>query len=195
MGNIILGSDIDDCILDTVSLLLEEVNKKLSSSLKYEDIKVHSLAEAFNIDEDIVDSIVLETISRNEIPSMSGSSLVISQLSMILDSPIFFISKRSEDEFFLSKTRLQLINAGIDCEYLLYHTKDKVSVINDNNISIFIEDRLDTIMDIYNNTNCTIFIFDHPWNRNIAENVRIWRIRNWAEIRDLLMIERLNNEV
>ena len=88
-----------------------------------------------------------------------------------------------------------MINAGIDCEYLLYHTKDKVSVINDNNISIFIEDRLDTIMDIYNNTNCTIFIFDHPWNRNIAENVRIWRIRNWVEIRDLLMIGRLNNEV
>ena len=195
MGNIILGSDIDDCILDTASILLEEVNKKLSSSLKYEDIKVHSLAEAFNIDEDIIEDIILEIISRNEIPSMSGSSLVISQLSMILDSPISFISKRSEDEFFLSKTRLQLINAGIDCEYLLYHTKDKVSVINDNNISIFIEDRLDTIMDIYNNTNCTIFIFDHPWNRNIAENVRIWRIRNWVEIRDLLMIGRLNNEV
>ena len=50
-----------------------------------------------------------------------------------------------------------------------------------------IEDRPDTIDDIYRRTECNILVMDKPWNREIAENGRISIVRDWMEVKQVLM--------
>lgn len=184
-----IGIDLDNCVFDTCSVMLDELGIESDDELK--KAGSYWIEDAFGIDPKLVDRAVIEAVSSDSLPIIKNSDKVLNWLQ-VENKPLYFISDRSV-KYYLS-TWNQLRNISLESNILILTNNvreeksfNKPYYANTLNIDVFIEDRPDTIMDLYNNTKCDILVHGRPWNIDIEENDRIYRMNDWIEIRDFFM--------
>lgn len=182
-------SDLDDCILQTSQEILRRVNQEFESEYQIEDCYSYSISQSFNLDEEIVSKCVEKALlSTKDLKNIPGAILGLNWVSSFCD--LWIVSKRPD--YLTQITQDALTIKGLkDFHLFLSHPVDKdyvnkIEVANDLKADVFIEDSPETVMDLYEQTDCRILIFDRPWNRGIKENSRISVVRNWLEIRDYI---------
>jgi len=64
------------------------------------------------------------------------------------------------------------------------HAAKKVEFINALHVDVFVDDRLDTLMGLVNETEAQLYVFDQPWNRTVAAELHpdIIRIKSLREL-------------
>jgi len=180
-----IGCDIDGCIFDTVGVLVEEANKYLGANLTKEDFTEYHTEKKIGIPTKDFSKIIADVISRDTLPEICGASLVLNWLSEMHD--IWFITKRQSSIF--HETINQLDNIGIEAKDRLIMVDShlmKSLWVKDLGLDVLIEDNPYVVTDVYTSTNAKILMFDYAYNRYIAENSRIWVVRYWTEVRDIL---------
>jgi len=178
-----LGIDIDDVLLETAPILLRAIEEETGKSKDINSISSYSLEENLGLSKHIIVPIITEVLSTTLFKPMHRA---VETLNLI-DEPICFISNR---HYSLREITMRNIDSiGLTTPYKIMllgkdydTTPNKSTAINTYNISTFIEDNPDVILEIYDKCSCDILVFDRPWNRHIAENNRIVIVRNWNEI-------------
>jgi len=176
-----IAIDIDDVVLATTEKIISILEDKYNILVNMDDINVYDIAESTGVDPKLIPIIVNEAINSEYIDPIFGAVSTINWLGNYF-KPIYFISNR----YSYQPTLDQIQQLELDTEYEIHlcgkannSTPNKAKLINDLGIDTVIEDRADTIMDIYKRTDATILIFDRPWNKYVEENDRIHRVRNW----------------
>lgn len=181
-----IGVDIDDVVLDTSSLIISEL-KKIVGDIEIEKIQSFELEKHLDIDKRKVEKVVKNILELNYIPPIEGAIEGLKKLGEKY-KPIYFISNKKS---YLYEHNLKLLdNLNLDIDYELHlctktaqGVPNKARIINDLNITLFIEDRSDTIEDIIKRTSSFVFVFDKPWNRQLKTVLgRMLRVKDWEDL-------------
>jgi len=176
-----LAIDIDDVVLATTEKIVSILKDKYDLLVNVDDINVFNMEESVGVDPKLIPVVVNEAINSEYIEPIFGAVPTINWLGNYYE-PIYFITNR----YSYQSTLDQIQQLELDTEYEIKlcgktsdGTPNKAELINDLGITIVIEDRMETILDIYVRTSANILVFDRPWNKDIEENDRIYRVRNW----------------
>ena len=177
-----IAIDIDDVVLATTEKIISILEDKYNILVNMDDINVYDIAESTGVDPKLIPIIVNEAINSEYISPMVGAVATINWLGHYFE-PIHFISNR----YLYQPTLDQIQQLELDVEYKIHLCKeatngipDKAKLINELGIDIIIEDKAETIVDIYNKTNATILIFNRPWNTSFeVDNIRTFRVKTW----------------
>ena len=187
-----LGCDIDDVLLNTAPSIVSNLETLVDRKIDIDKITNFDISESTGIDIDIVKKAVKMTLESDYIHPIKNAVTVLNWLGTLY-KPIYFISNKRP---YLYKHNINIINkVGITCDYELYFCDkindipNKSDIILDHKINIFIEDRPETIYDIYEKTKCDILTFRQPWNRNIKFRDRIHIMYDWIDIRNYFINE------
>uniref|UniRef100_A0A6M3LJL0 5' nucleotidase n=1 Tax=viral metagenome TaxID=1070528 RepID=A0A6M3LJL0_9ZZZZ len=163
-----IGLDADDVIFDTSSLILEKLGIDNSNRSK---LTKFSIEDTFNISKDEVYEAVVEACGSDYIEPVINA---IYYLKKIISryGRIWIISNRKSIP--ITKSIQQLENLGFDrSQFGIFHTAnneegipDKAPVVKGLELDVFVEDRLDTALDVYSKCrDCEVILMDAPWNR------------------------------
>ena len=176
-----LAIDLDDVVLDTTKAIIDVLKDKHNIYIDANDIDVYDIGESTGLDHELISLVVNEAINSEYIEPIFGAVPTINWLGNYL-KPIYFLTNRYD----YKSTLEQIQYLEFDIEYEIHLCKktnngvpNKAKLINDLGINTVIEDRVETIMDIYKRTNADIVVFDKPWNKCVEENDRIFRVKSW----------------
>jgi len=176
-----LAIDLDDVVLDTTKAIIDVLKDKHNIYIDANDIDVYDIGESTGLDHELISLVVNEAINSEYIEPIFGAVPTINWLGNYL-KPIYFLTNRYD----YKSTLEQIQYLEFDIEYEIHLCKktnngvpNKAKLINDLGINTVIEDRVETIMDIYKRTNADIVVFDKPWNKYVEENDRIFRVKSW----------------
>ena len=176
-----LAIDIDDVVLATTEKIVSILKDKYDLLVNVDDINVFNMEESVGVDPKLIPVVVNEAINSEYIEPIFGAVSTINWLGNYYE-PIYFITNR----YSYQSTLDQIQQLELDTEYEIKlcgktsdGTPNKAELINDLGITTVIEDRMETILDICVRTSANILVFDRPWNKDIEENDRIYRVRNW----------------
>ena len=176
-----LAIDIDDVVLATTEKIVSILKDKYGVLVNVDDINVFNMEESVGVDPKLIPVVVNEAINSEYIEPIFGAVPTINWLGNYYE-PIYFITNR----YSYQSTLDQIQQLELDTEYEIKlcgktsdGTPNKAELMNDLGITTAIEDRMETILDIYVRTSANILVFDRPWNKDIEENDRIYRVRNW----------------
>lgn len=192
MKKLIIGSDLDDCILDTSPRLKEEFKKEFGIDVELAGIPTNDIASLYKLDRRRVRK-AINRVLESYIEPIQHSIPVIKFLSFVAER-FFIISNRSFE--LLPQTIDNLSKAGLDLNritVILTSYPDKWELINQHNIDIFIEDKPHIIDGIIHHTNATVLVFDRPHNQQVGEGDRVYVVQRWYEIRNFVL-NRLDDE-
>jgi 5'(3')-deoxyribonucleotidase len=190
--NIKIGIDLDDCVFDTSTPIIERLNEEFKIDIKWEDLNTFELEEQYNLDKKKVNKIVQEVL-KTDLKPIFGAVEAIKFFTYVCDG-VYLISFRKQS--LLEHTVNNLAKIGFTNgrhKLILTRARDKDGspakwkIVNENDIDIIIEDRADTIESLYKNTKATILVFDRPWNRSVKENDRIYIMERWNDIRQFVL--------
>lgn len=85
-------------------------------------------------------------------------------------------------------TKDWLCENNVKYDKLFMNSSDKLKLVKENNIDIFIDDSLKNCMQISDNTNTKVYFMTSMVNRNIEVN-NIKRVYSWPEIDNLISKE------
>ena len=186
---IIIGIDLDDCVFETSTKIAEVISKKIDKEIDLSDMSTYYFEHKYNLEEKFMAEVVSGALSSylEEVPNCVQ---VINWLGHFY--PLHFISLRRDE--LMQHTLSNLYKIGINPIFSNLHfvrkekgVPAKAKIINELEITDMVEDRPDTILDLYNRTEANILVFDKPWNKSIEENSRIKRVKDWFEIRSYFM--------
>ena len=178
-----IGIDIDDTVFYTASYILVLLGRFFNEYFPLERLTKYSIEDCLHIDKEIVEDAVDLAISNPDLKSFEDADRIIKWLSEWYN--IHFITFRKPK--FVSET-IELLDK-LCIPYFLHMCDKKSEIINNEGICVHIEDRPNTIKDIYDNTDCTILVYDRPWNVNIKQNGRIIRVYSWQDIYNFFIIK------
>ncbi len=183
-----IGCDIDDCLLNTATILIDELYNVTGKYIDKENVRTFSLEDNLGVDSSIVEEVVDRVLSSVVLEPLPK---VVDVLNL-LDYTVYFISNRHK--ILMSPTAYNIMNIGLDIDYTITLMRDnsnkvpdKALFINDLKLPVFIEDNPNVILDVYEKCSCDILVMDQPWNRHIAENNKIRIVKNWIEIREFFL--------
>uniref|UniRef100_A0A6M3JM34 Uncharacterized protein n=1 Tax=viral metagenome TaxID=1070528 RepID=A0A6M3JM34_9ZZZZ len=187
MPNIKIGFDLDGVVLDTPTEILKEVEKRTGIKTNIEDVYSHSIEEVYKLDPYLADDIVRSVLSRDYIPSIDQAVPFINALHVVFGADIYFISNKRKELYEHDYNLLQKLGIYSPFKLILVQKDDagvpaKANIIKEKNIKLFVEDRLDTIIDILQNTICNVVVMDKPWNRKLEVHPMLIRIKTWYEL-------------
>jgi len=178
--------DFDGVIADTMKLFLDIARDDFHiNGLRYDDITSYNLKECFDVDAEILDTIVTKIMDGNysaELRPISGAAEVLGRLSRHR-SPVLFVTARPYPgpvlEWMLDE--LPLDHAGIDLVTTgAFEAKSQVLIRK--HISYFVEDRLETCF-FLQEAGLTPIVFKQPWNRKPHPFVEV---SDWCELESLI---------
>lgn len=190
-----IGIDIDDTLTNTSELLLAYAQKydyedlKRSTSLSKEKafsiINGNSLENGMMWTKQQADSFkdkYHESVLQNA--SIKPFAKEIIDKLIQEGNKIFFITARNNkgdrisDSYLISKKLLE--NNHIKYHKLITECSDKLKICKKNNIDLFIDDKLETCLELKNN-GITSFLMNTPLNNNLNEEDVI-RVYSWIDI-------------
>ena len=187
-----IGIDLDDCVFDTSTPIIERLNERFNIDIKWEDLNTFELEDQYNLDKKEVNKIV-QDILKTDLKSIISAVEVIKFFTYVCDA-VYIISFRKQallEHTIHNLTKIGLTNGRYSLLLTRARDKDgspaKWKIVNENNIDIIVEDRAVTIESLYKNTKATILVFDKPWNRHIKENDRIYIMERWSDIRNFVL--------
>ena len=180
--------DIDGVVADTMTLFLDIARQEFNlNGIRYEDITCYNLADCLDIDPQIIDAIVGRILTGSHgahLNPIAGAAKVLARLGKYCD-PVVFITARPfvgqmltwiEDTLRLDAASIEVIATGSH--------KSKAGVLQQRNISFFVEDRLETCF-LLEAAGVRPILFKQPWNREVHPFVEV---ASWDELQALLGI-------
>lgn len=177
-----IGIDIDGTITDLHSEILKyglEYNEKiLGKGIKNED--AYKISEIFNWRENECMNFkrYMQREILNIVKPRSDASEWINNIKK-LGHEIYIITGRKMNEMndTYNETLNWLRNNDIPFDKLIIEEKDKGKACKENNINIFVDDRLKHLEKAYNGGVEKTYIFDNVYNRDNNKYERIYNFR------------------
>ena len=191
-----IGIDIDDTISETFETLLA-----YSQKYTIEDLKRES---TININGDFTNNLYIEDANGwNDIEGQNfwnryyGEILKSVNIKKFASDVIRSFKKKGHNIYLITArwdipnndtkqiTEDWLNNNNVMYDKLFMNASDKLQLVKDNNIDIFIDDSLKNCKQISDNTNTKVYFMTSMVNRNIEVN-NIKRVYSWPEIDNLI---------
>ena len=180
----LLGSDIDGVIIDIVSVMRERFLDLYGYDLSYELISDYKIEECTGLTDKQVQFVVDESLYKVDLPVYADAEFYMNKY-MKTEDVIFITSRnrRHSNETFLNLAKY----FPLDKFRILFEgIFTKASFVRRLKLDFFVEDRVDTVIDIAgNNPNCAVLIMDRPWNKDWDESRdydNVTRVKGWKEI-------------
>lgn len=172
------GIDIDGTVTSPTSLL-PHINDAFKCNLQLEDIKEYDLTKAFPVDAKEfyewfkgAESIIYETSPiRPEAPAILSAWKEKYEL--------YFISARGENVMDVTLNwfkKQELLYDHIE----LIGSHNKIETARKHGVHVFFEDKHDNAVEINEELNIPVLLFNTPYNQQPAPNGVI-RVNNWNE--------------
>lgn len=194
-----IGIDIDDTISDTFEALLAysqkytiedlkresniDINKDylnhlyIESASGWNDIETKNFWEKYY--EDILKAVNIKNFASKVINNKRKNGDKIFLITARWDMPNFDTKKLTED--WLQENNVQY-------DELFMNASDKVQLVKENNIDLFIDDSFNNCKQISENTNAKVYMMTSLVNKNLGDK-KIKRVFSWPEIDDLISKE------
>ena len=194
-----IGIDIDDTISDTFEALLAYSQKYTIEDLKREsnidinkdylnhlyiesasgwtDLETKNFWEKYY--EDILKAVNIKNFASKVINNKRKNGDKIFLITARWDMPNFDTKKLTED---------WLLENNVQYDKLFMNASDKVQLVKENNIDLFIDDSFNNCKKISENTNAKVYMMTSLVNKNLGDE-KIKRVFSWPEIDDLISKE------
>ena len=180
----LLGSDIYGVIIDIVSVMRERFLDLYGYDLSYELISDYKIEECTGLTDKQVQFVVDESLYKVDLPVYADAEFYMNKY-MKTEDVIFITSRnrRHSNETFLNLAKY----FPLDKFRILFEgIFTKASFVRRLKLDFFVEDRVDTVIDIAgNNPECAVLIMDRPWNKDWDESRdydNVTRVKGWKEI-------------
>ncbi len=190
-----IGIDMDDTLTNTAELLLAYAQKydyeHLKRNISLSKDKVFSIINGNSLENGMVWSKQQSDSFKNKYhESVLQNASIKPFAKEIIDkliqegNKIFFVTARNNkddrisDSYLISKKLLE--NNHIKYHKLITECSDKLSICKENNIDLFIDDKLETCLELKNN-GITALLMNTPLNNNLNEEDVI-RVYSWIDI-------------
>lgn len=182
--------DIDGILADFVGEFLPHLNQKFGCDLTREDVICYSFAKVINVPSEQVGNLITQLGNEGlyvRLQPVTGAVTAMRQLNknhevnLVTDRPI----ERHNDT-------VEWLNAHGIPHLQLYHCRNderKAFMLSND---IIIEDNLEYALAVANKRQCTVILYDHPWNRDGQLPANVHRVTSWQQATEL--IERLEVE-
>ena len=194
-----IGIDIDDTISDTFEALLAysqkytiedlkresniDINKDylnhlyIESASGWNDLETKNFWEKYY--EDILKAVNIKNFASKVINNKRKNGDKIFLITARWDMPNFDTKKLTED---------WLLENNVQYDKLFMNASDKVQLVKENNIDLFIDDSFNNCKQISENTNAKVYMMTSLVNKNLGDK-KIKRVFSWPEIDDLISKE------
>lgn len=194
-----IGIDIDDTISDTFEALLAysqkytiedlkresniDINKDylnhlyIESASGWNDLETKNFWEKYY--EDILKAVNIKNFASKVINSKRKNGDKIFLITARWDMPNFDTKKLTEN--WLQENNVQF-------DKLFMNASDKVQLVKENNIDLFIDDSFNNCKQISENTNAKVYMMTSLVNKNLGDE-KIKRVFSWPEIDNLISKE------
>ena len=185
-----IGIDIDDTISETFETLLA-----YSQKYTIEDLKRES---NINMNGDFTNNIYIDDIEgQNFWNRYYGEILKSVNIKKFASDVIRNFKKKGHNIYLITArwdipnndtkqiTEDWLNNNNVMYDKLFMNASDKLKLVNENNIDIFIDDSYNNCKDVAENTNSKVYMMTSMANKNL-EDKKIKRVFSWPEIDDLI---------
>ena len=181
-----IAFDVDGVCADTMRLFIDILREDFGiNNIRYQDITCYSLEKCLNLDPEIIRQAVGKILEGDYRPTLKPVPGAIEVLEKVgkENGSLVFVTARPDRELIagwlfeqltLAPERIKVIATGA--------FEAKPGVLLENDISFFVEDRLDTCFPV-SEAGVTPILYCQPWNR---ENHPFREVNNWEELEDLL---------
>lgn len=194
-----IGIDIDDTISDTFEALLAysqkytiedlkresniDINKDylnhlyIESASGWNDLETKNFWEKYY--EDILKAVNIKNFASKVINNKRKNGDKIFLITARWDMPNFDTKKLTEN---------WLLENNVQYDKLFMNASDKVQLVKENNIDLFIDDSFNNCKQISENTNAKVYMMTSLVNKNLGDK-KIKRVFSWPEIDNLISKE------
>ena len=194
-----IGIDIDDTISETFEALLPysqkytiedlkresniDINKDylnhlyIESASGWNDLETKNFWEKYY--EDILKAVNIKNFASKVINNKRKNGDKIFLITARWDMPNFDTKKLTEN---------WLLENNVQYDKLFMNASDKVQLVKENNIDLFIDDSFNNCKQISENTNAKVYMMTSLVNKNLGDK-KIKRVFSWPEIDDLISKE------
>ena len=178
MRNIRFGIDIDGTVTCPTSLL-PHINKQFGCNLELDDILEYDLTKAFPVDEKIFYEWyrVAESDIYATSPAKAYAKEILSRWSSIFE--LYYISARGNDVYDGTLDWFKLNAIPYD-HIELIGSHHKIEAARKFGVDAFFEDKHDNAVDIHEELDIPVILFDTPYNRKPIPDGVI-RVNDWHE--------------
>ncbi len=183
-----IAFDIDGVVADTMASFIKVAKERYGiEGIRREDIKSYWLEDCLPIDEKIIGEIIGEILKdpfNTDLKPMDGAVEVLTKLAK--KSSLVFVTARPIKEPIVEwlRTTLKQVDKSYINVIATGRHEAKIDVLKKLNISYFLEDHLDTCIQLFD-AGIGAIVYDHPWNQG---KTPFLRIKKWAELKGLLDI-------
>jgi len=179
--NIRFGIDIDGTLTCPTSLL-PHINKQFNLNLILDDIKEYDLTKAFNVDEkQFYDWYkTAEEHIYDMSPPQAFAKNILDQWQSQFE--LYFISARGKNVYDTTTNWFQRESIPYDVIDLI-GSHHKIETAKKHAVHVFFEDKHDNAVEIHEELDIPVILFDTPYNRMPIPNGVI-RVNNWQEAND-----------
>jgi len=182
----VIGIDIDDTINDLSSILVKYAIEYNQQTNIEHDIQAHEweFEKAFGWDSENIKEFLEKYLYKAYIEAIpkENSVEVIKRLKEE-GNKIIIITSRSDEEVKNSHyySEQWLKSYGIPYDKLVLNSVDKAAKCIENNIDIFIDDRISHCKNVSRNARIPVYLFDSAYNKN-HEDTGMKRVFSWLEV-------------
>lgn len=184
-----IGFDLDDILLDFNNAYRVHLNKKYNKDTKREDYYSIYSGDVFQLSEEEAESALDNFFFHNDhltATTVDGSEEIVKRLSQKYNLEIITAKPDTLEEH--TKTWLDKYFPDMFSivHFANWFSKDKEKrkksdICKERNISVFIDDSLETAIDI-SSIGIPVLLFDTPWNQTEALPKGVIRVFSWEEI-------------
>jgi uncharacterized protein len=180
-----IGIDFDDTLVDMRKSIVEVLNKIHDKNINYEEVTEYGVSSLYNYS--FKDFQTFFTDNQSELHAIKPNSLLKTtldelgaeyKLTVITGRPNEWIHSAAQ---WITKHDLPILDIVCVSNY----KKGKAECAAALKVSHFIEDRANDALSIAD-AGINVFLLDKPYNRD-CRHARITRVRDWDEIKALLM--------
>lgn len=186
MKSIRFGIDIDGTVTCPTSLL-PHINAHFGCNLTLDDITEYDLTKAFDVDAETFSKWYKQAEEQIYIESPAQSFAREILLDWSKRFELFYISARGQNVFQSTKSWFE--REGIPYDQIdLIGSHYKIEAAKKHNVQAFFEDKHDNAVDLHEELQIPVILFDTPYNRKPTPSGVI-RVRDWKQANE--EIERL----
>jgi len=178
MRKLRFGIDIDGTVTCPTSLL-PHINEQFGCNLILDDIKEYDLTKAFTVDEKIFYEWYkgAETDIYETSPAQQNAKQVLTAWQEIFE--LYYISARGHQVYDSTLDWFKLQDIPYD-HIELVGSHNKIETAKKFGVHAFFEDKHDNAVEIHEELDIPVILFDTPYNRNPIPSGVI-RVYDWQE--------------
>ena len=178
MRKLRFGIDIDGTVTCPTSLL-PHINEQFGCNLVLDDIKEYDLTKAFSVDEKIFYEWYkgAETDIYETSPAQQYAKQVLTDWQEIFE--LYYISARGHQVYDSTLDWFKLQDIPYD-HIELVGSHNKIETAKKFGVHAFFEDKHDNAVEIHEELDIPVILFDTPYNRNPIPDGVI-RVYDWQE--------------